>query len=270
MIYQWNSESRKKVLGRVAQHLHDRGARDIDGFASRLIAEIASFVEARGRFPGNIEIQTLLGRSRTSLFTANRQITKKDLASWIVKTLANEGNTAIQPLKPSEAVSACKAVRISIDEIDSFHEVRKVSPHDVDKLVPLTIPEASIKQSLAQILGEPFVPKDWGGETADLFTSYVVYQDKRLAAGFLLKGPAVKGTLTIRQLGKNGDQVVRLTSNSLDLYAVQFVGPIAQTVVDHLDAHVYQVAQMAKRDKYYCVIDGTDTARLLKAYQKLA
>jgi hypothetical protein len=270
MMYQWNSESRKKVLGRIAQHLYDRGARDIDSFASRLIAEIASFVEAEGRLPGNIEIQTIVGRLRTLLFTANRQITKKDLASWIAKTLANEGKIAIQLLKPSEAVSACKAVRINIDEIHSFREVRKVSPHDVDKLVPLAIPESSIKQSFAQILGEPFVPKDWGGETADLFTSYVVYQNKRLMTGFLLKGPAVKGTLTIRKLGKNGDQVVRLTSNSLDLYVVQFVGPIAQTVVNHLDAHVYQAAQTAKRDRYYCIMDGTDTARLLKAYRKLA
>jgi hypothetical protein len=254
MTYQWDSESRKRVLGRVAQHLHDRGARDIDGFVSRLMAEIASFVEAKGGLPGNTEIQAILGNLRTPLFKANRQVIQKDIASWIAKTLASEGKTAIQPLTPSEAVSTCKAVRVGIDEIDSFHEVRKVSPHDVDKLVPLTIPESSIKRSLAQILGEPFVPKDWGGETADLFTSYVVYQNKRLAAGFLLKGPAVKGTLTIRQLGKNGDQVVRLTSNSLDLYAVQFVGPIAQTVVDHLDAQVYQAAQMAKRDRYYYLV----------------
>jgi hypothetical protein len=268
-MYEWNSESRKKVLGTVAQHLHDKGARDIDGFASRLIAEIAYFVEAKGRFPEITEIQALLGHLRTSLFTANRQITKKDLAAWVAKTLASEGNMAVQSLEPSEAGSACKAVRISIDEIDSFRAVQKVSPHNVDGLVPLAIPESTIKRSLAQILGEPFVHKDWGGETADLFTSCVVYQTKRLAAGFLLKGPAVKGTLTIRQLGKNGDQVVRLTSNSLDLYVVQFVGPIAQTVVDHLDAHVCQAAQKTTRDKYYCVIDGTDTARLLRAYQKL-
>lgn len=270
MIYQWNGESRKKVLGSVAKYLHDRGVKDIDDFTSRFISEIASFVEAKGRFPEKVDIQALLGRLRTSLFIASRQITKKDLVCWIANMLTNEDNIAIQLLKPpSQAISACKAVRISIDDIKSFHEVRILSPHDVEKLVPLTIPEHSIKQNFAQILGEPFVPNDWGGETADLFTSHVVYQDKRLAAGFLLKGPAVKGTLTIRHLGKNGDQVVRLTNNSLDLFVVQFVGPIAQTVVDHLDAHVFQAAQMAKRDKYYCVIDGTDTARLLKAYQKL-
>lgn len=270
MMYQWNSESRKKVLGRVAQHLHDRGARDIDSFASRLIAETANFVEVKGRFPGNIEIQAILRSLRTSLFTANRHITKRGFASWIAAVLEAEGAAAIRPLQvPSEAVSTCRAVRISIDEIDSFREVRRISTHDVEKMVPLEIPESNIKQSIVQILGEPFVSKDWGGETADLFTSHIVYQAKRLAAGFLLKGPAVKGTLTIKYLGKNGDQIVRLTSTSLDLYVVQFVGPIAQMVVDHLDAHVHQAAQRVGKDRYYCVMDGTDTARLLKAYQKL-
>jgi hypothetical protein len=268
-MYQWKGESRKKLLGELAQYLHNKDIRDTDNFASCFVFEIATFIETRGAFPKELELQSLLGRLKTSLFKTTRRINKKHVVSFVADLLNSENGSAIQSINGSSTDLATKAIRISIDDITSFGEVRKIPPHEVAKLVPLKIPEAVIKQSLAEILGEPFIFGDWGGEIADFFTSHVLYKERRLATGFLLKGPAVPGTLTIKKLGKNGDQIVRLTSTSLDLYLVQFVGPIAQMVVDHLDAHVNQVATRAKKDKYYCIMDGTDTARLLKAYKKL-
>jgi hypothetical protein len=184
--------------------------------------------------------------------------------------LQAEGANVIHTEERSETTADNEAIRISIDDIDSFQKVKSISPHEVRTQVPLKLPESQIKQAFADILGEPFISKDWGGELADLFSTHLIYQGKRLAVGFLLKGPGIKSTtLTINRLGKNGDQIVRLTSINLDLYTVQFVGTISQAVVEHLEAQVKQAAQKARQSRYYCVIDGTDTIRLLRAYRKL-
>ena len=270
MSYTWQEESRKRILGRVAQHLHDEGAKDIDGFSSRLISRIANHVEEHGEFPKNPRLQALMTGTKTALFKVNHHLRKTEVASWIADLLTVEEKTAIHLIPaPPNAGLAPQAIRISVDDIDSFRQVSTVAPHRMKDLVPLAILESDIKNSIAEIVGEPFIPKDWGGEIADLFSSHVVLQGKRVASGFLLKGRGTKGTLRIKTLGKNGDQVVRLTSTSLDLYVVQFVGLIDQAVIAHLEAHVRQAAEKAGLPRYYCVIDGTDTARLLKAYGKL-
>jgi hypothetical protein len=268
--YEWNGDSRKRILGRTAQYLHNQGAIDGDGFLLRFISKIAIYVEQKGEFPDDNEIKGLFKDLKTSFFKSNRTITKDDFAFWIAKTLDSEKTGAIYPVQAQDRIVSPIAQRITIDDIDSFQSVRQTTARSISSYVPLNISESVIKQNIADILAELFVHKDWAGETADLFTSQIMYQGKRLlAAGFLLKGPAVKGTLTIKYLGKNGDQIVRLTSVSLDLYAVQFVGPIHQAVIDHLDAHVLKAAQKAGKNRLYCIIDGLDTARLLKAYQKL-
>jgi hypothetical protein len=271
MSFTWDEQSRKRVLGRIAQHLHDEGAKDLDGFSSGLISKIGEHVAKQGEFPHELELKAVMRSIKTSLVRENYHLRNKELTSWLAGLLAAEGQSSIRPISIlAKGGLASQVSRISIDDIGSFQEVRKVSFHEVQGLVPLKIPETEIKQNIAQIIGEPFVPKDWGGEIADLFSTHLTYQGKRLASGFLLKGPGVKQhTLTINHLGKNGDQVVRLTSTSLDLYVVQFVGPIAPAVVDHLEAHVRQAAGKAGQTRYYCVIDGTDTARLFKAYGKL-
>lgn len=161
------------------------------------------------------------------------------------------------------------AVRVYLDDIDTFNKIERVENNMVTNIVPLPLSEKLIKDDFAQIIGEPFVSNDWGGETCDLITT-IKYHGKRLSSGFIFKGPGLANKfLTISKLGKNGDQIVRLTSISLDFYAVQFVRAIDQSVIKHLEGQVELEAQRRRKLLLFCIIDGTFTARLLKAYGKI-
>ena len=59
------------------------------------------------------------------------------------------------------------AARIYIDDIDSFRKVKQIGSFSVTDIVPITLSETQIKAYFAEIIGEPFIPKDWGGETCD-------------------------------------------------------------------------------------------------------
>ncbi len=210
MTYIWNDNSRKRVLGRVLQFVRTQGAQDLDNFAQRLVASVTSYVEKEGSFPDKQATQKLVGNLKTSLFRLNSRIKKTDFSSWLENVLSDEQTDSIQQQSVSMESSSdaeLGAIRIYIDDIDSFMKVRKIPPAEVKTLVPLTLSEADIKNYMAEIIGEPFVPKDWGGETADLFSTNLRFQGQRVSSGFLLKGPAVKGSLTIAKLGKNGDQI---------------------------------------------------------------
>ncbi len=45
------------------------------------------------------------------------------------------------------------------------------------------VPEEKVKEAFAEIIGEPTVPKDWGGERSDLFSSRVELDGKRISSG---------------------------------------------------------------------------------------
>jgi hypothetical protein len=89
----------------------------------------------------------------------------------------------------------------------------------------------------------------------------------RRAAAFLLKGNGLKKeVLEIGDCGKNGDQIVRLFETPADIYIIQFVGNISEAVIKDVDGKTDQ--RIAKGNSTnYCIINGQDTARLLKAYQ---
>jgi len=53
------------------------------------------------------------------------------------------------------------------------------------------------------------------------------------------------------------------------LFIVQSIGPIDTYVIEHLESEVSRESKKRGLKLYYCIIDGTDTARLLKAYDKL-
>jgi hypothetical protein len=154
---------------------------------------------------------------------------------------------------------------IYVDEIDSFAEVRNVEPGEVKHLLPLSHSEDEVQTCFEEIIGENFHQSDWGGEMNDLVSSNVKINGNRVRAVFLLKGSGTSGKLTIKKCGANGDQIVRLVEAPADLYVVQHVDEIDQRVVYDLQDKVEhrrkkgEVCQM-------CVIDGTDTARILSAY----
>jgi hypothetical protein len=159
-------------------------------------------------------------------------------------------------------------LEIYVEDIDSFEKAKSVTPQQVKSLVPLDLLEDQIQTFLEDIIGEHFHQQDWGGEMNDLVTSHVRVGGKRVRAAFILKGRGTPGKLTIGKCGKNGDQIVRLVEAPVELYVIQHVDQIDQRVKYDLMGKVE--LKLSKGEKcQFCIIDGTDTARILRAYRKI-
>lgn len=154
--------------------------------------------------------------------------------------------------------------RISPMEVEQFHGV---DFNDVDRDDALqfmrTIPEVQVKRTLAQVLGEPVIPKDWGGEQSDLWTTRLRVRGKSYDAAFLLKGPAggrFSRPMTIGMLGKNGDQLQRLSATPAEVLVLQHCHVIRPEVVGMLRS----LASDFRNIRHYMVIDGYDTCAILR------
>lgn len=162
--------------------------------------------------------------------------------------------------------------RLYVEDIDDFAKVTEVKREMAARYLRggrLEVSEDRVKRALEEIVGVPFHKPDWGGETSDLYTTNVTVASRRRATAFLLKGPGIKRKqLTIRECGKNGDQLVRLFDSPADLFVVQYVGHIAENVVKDVQGKVAQ-ARARGKNAQFVIIDGQDTARLLHAYGKL-
>ena len=157
-------------------------------------------------------------------------------------------------------------LELPVDVIDSFSAVRDLTyrPSKKDLAALKDVPEASVKQAFAEIIGEPTVPKDWGGERSDLFTSRLILDGTRVPTAFAFKGPAKFEPMTLAGLGKNGDQIDRLFTEPADLFVVQHCHEITTPVRGTMRAYAQQVG----RPRLFCLIDGYDTIRVLSAYGK--
>ncbi len=157
---------------------------------------------------------------------------------------------------------------IFIEDVDNFQKARNIKSGEVKDLLPLDYSEDSIQTFLEEIIGENFHQKDWGGENLDLLTSHLKIGGQRNRAVFLLKGNGTKGKLTLKKCGKNGDQRERLAETDADMYVVQHVNEIDLRVVSNLKGKI-ELKNTQNKNCRFCVIDGTDTARILKAYKKI-
>lgn len=176
----------------------------------------------------------------------------------------------LEYLRNSETPATEEVAFIGVDEIDSFAKIRGVSPSDIadrlDKHGVLNVPEATVKLAIQKILGEMNPHKDWGGERSDLFTTRVLLGGKRTPTAMLLKGPGIRrATLHPAQLGLRGDQGQRLFTEAATLFVLQFNGKVDSTVNQQMEI-LTSFRKMQGKRTIYCVIDGTDTARLLRAY----
>jgi hypothetical protein len=108
---------------------------------------------------------------------------------------------------------------------------------DVLKNGHLDRSEDWIQTALERILSVPFHKRDWGGEQNDLYTA-------------------------------DGDQLLRLCSSPARLLVVQFVGTVSEAVVSDVDGKIRHSHSQGK-DAWYCIMDGQDTARVLRAYGEL-
>ncbi|MBI2104975.1 MAG: hypothetical protein HYT90_05295 [Candidatus Omnitrophica bacterium] len=163
----------------------------------------------------------------------------------------------------SRAISA-HIEQITIDTIDSFRKVRSVRrPGQLDPIA-----EAGLKIGILQILSEKSSMKDWGGETEDIFSTRLLLKGKRRSAAFALKGMGTRGRLTPKMMGKRGDQIQRLFRSPAEVFLIQYWGEIDASIIEQMRAFAFQNSATHQKPIYYGVIDGADTCRLLKAYQR--
>ncbi|MBD3309535.1 hypothetical protein GF348_24360 [candidate division KSB3 bacterium] len=171
-------------------------------------------------------------------------------------------------LESQNSPKQVQEIELFVEDIDSFCEARDVQPHEVQDLLPLSLSEDEIQVFFEEIIGENFHQEDWGGEMNDLVSSQVRIGGKRVRAAFLLKGSGTRGKLTIAKCGKNGDQIVRLVEAPVDLYVIQHIGEIDQRVIYDLKSKV-RLKTSEGQECQMCVLDGTETARILRAYEKI-
>ncbi len=163
-------------------------------------------------------------------------------------------------------------LQIFPDCIDSFAAIRAVPVKRDQKDLALLrrVSELDVKTAFAEIIGEPTIPKDWGGEQSDLF-SEVVVGGERIAAAFIFKGPAQFMPMTLAQLGKNGDQIGRLFCEPADILFLQHCHEVTPAVRGAMRAYAQQIGNprlFCIVARLFCIVDGYDTLRILQAYGK--
>lgn len=160
----------------------------------------------------------------------------------------------------------CNHLEIHIDSVDSFCAVRNIEsrPSKAELKSLQDVPERDIKHAFASIVGEQDIKKDWGGERSDLFSTRVQIGGNRVSTAFIFKGPAQFRPMTLAVLGKNGDQIDRLFSEPADLFVLQHCHEVTPPVRAMMRAYAQQFGRL----RLFCIIDGYDTIRILRAYQK--
>lgn len=147
-----------------------------------------------------------------------------------------------------------------IEDFDEFQKIQSVpTPSDPEPMK--TISEKAFKACLGEILGDA-KQNDWGGEASDYYTCHLHLRGRRVTAAFLLKGPARFEPMRLNHLGKNNDQIVRLSHEPAEVLIVQHCHDILPPVRETLRAFAVQPS----RARRYCLIDGRDSLRLLQAY----
>ena len=162
--------------------------------------------------------------------------------------------------------------RLYVEDIDSFSQVRDVNPATVAKELTkgrIDWSEDAVQMALEAILDVPFHRADWGGEINDLYTANLVVNGRRTPSAFLLKGNGLRAAeMQLSDCGKNGDQVIRLFQSPAELFVVQYIGPISDAVIQDVCSKV-RLRRAEGLPAHFLVMDGQDTARLLKAYGHL-
>jgi len=233
-----------KPLAR-GEKLFEQGRERIDGKTHTIYRKL-DFVEANKR-----KILQLAGN-------------KKKLESFHTKTnpKLTKAGARITISVPFKA----KPEFINVDDVDQFRKVKSVSL-SAAMPGPERLPEKRVKQGLLKLLGESKNPKDWGGESNDIFSTRLKVKGRLRRAAFALKGPAKTGPLVPGKMGKNGDQIQRLFDSPADVLFVQYEGEIAESVIG-LMQNLALAKAVLRGQVFYGVIDKADTRRLRLAYPK--
>ncbi|GJM17215.1 MAG: hypothetical protein DHS20C13_25420 [Thermodesulfobacteriota bacterium] len=130
----------------------------------------------------------------------------------------------------------------------------------------LDVSEDDVQLAIERILKSPFHKEDWGGEENDLYSNYVAIDgiQNKLSVAFLLKGNGLrKKQMQIRDLGKNGDQFIRLFQSPAELFVLQFVGNISENVIKDFIGKCRE-RRLQGIPTWGCIIDGTQTSKIMK------
>lgn len=171
-------------------------------------------------------------------------------------------------------------VRTYIDDEESaaygLASPRHVYPADVDQFAPVDflnpispaevaharlVAEDLVKTTIARLLDEHYVPKDWGGERSDLYSSRLRIKGRPASSAWIFKGKGFPHPMTLRALGKPGDQIDRLFTQPAEILVLQHCHEITPAVVNMMETY----ANDLRNPRRYMIIDGTDTARILKS-----
>ncbi len=158
-----------------------------------------------------------------------------------------------------------RAYPITIDDIDSFARVRKVNPNALGKV---QMSEKKFKEGIRKILGDKWKQLDWGGEIDDMYSTRLKFKGKRLSTAFAFKGQATKGELVPKKMGKNADQIQRLFRSPARIFVVQYHGVIRESIIEQMKTFAGLKSFSESEPVYFMVIDGQDSARLVKAYPR--
>lgn len=157
-------------------------------------------------------------------------------------------------------------LELRIEDIDCFVRVRELSYADCAKYMPKDQLENDIQIALEKIIEEPFHQEDCGGEINDIYTDRIKVNGQWRRTAFMLKGRGTSGRLTIKKCGKNGDQIQRLFRSTVDLFVVQHVDYIDETVINEMFQKTLLLRKTTNPEAQFCIIDGVNTGRILLAY----
>lgn len=148
------------------------------------------------------------------------------------------------------------------EDIDEFSKCGTVEVNPDEWLEYMgKIPEKDVKNFICDLLGDRSI-KDWGGEQYDHFTTNIHLNGSRKSAAFLFKGPSAFEEMKPKHLGKNGDQIYRLSQSNADILIVQHCHSIGEAVRETLRAFAVNPAN----PRHYCLIDGKDTYKIMRSY----
>jgi len=182
------------------------------------------------------------------------------------------GNPVFDPDREERGVDfqwlGWEAYQVLPGDIDEFQRLEDVAvAADEWQNVMRSMPERQVKEAICDLLGD--VPSsDWGGEQADHFSASVHLSGQPRAAAFLMKGPSggrYFREMTCDMLGKRADQICRMSRTPARLLVVQHchqIGPAVRETLRH-----FAVTPVDPR--HYCLVDGKDTYRILKAYERI-
>lgn len=243
---------------------------DTTGYSRKRVTMIAKalcrealFEQSRERIDGSMQtVYRKLGfvasNKRKILGLARN---KKKLAGYHTKTNPRLTVTATVRLR---VPFVPKTRFVTIDDVDQFAKAKKIRKVQ-DALTPERLPEKKVKVGILRLLQELKVPKDWGGETNDIFSVKLKIRGKAKRAAFALKGPAKKGTLVPGMMGKNGDQIQRLFNSPAEVFFIQYEDDIGERVIELME-QLAKAKALLGGTVLFGTIDRDATYRLRLAY----